>query len=51
MEGTLSGSRLIVAGARGEILIPLASEICTGIDVIARRIVVDPPEGLLDLNA
>lgn len=33
-----------------DLLIPLAEEICTGIDVIARRIVIDPPEGLLDLN-
>jgi len=34
-----------------DVLIPLAEEICTGIDVAARRIVVEPPEGLLDLNA
>jgi 16S rRNA processing protein RimM len=33
-----------------ELLIPLAEEICIGIDVAARRIVVEPPEGLLDLN-
>jgi 16S rRNA processing protein RimM len=51
VEGTLSGSRLVVAGARGEILIPLATGICTTIDVDAKRIVIDPPEGLLDLNA
>jgi 16S rRNA processing protein RimM len=35
----------------GELLIPLAQEICPEIDVSARRIVIDPPEGLLDLNA
>jgi 16S rRNA processing protein RimM len=51
VEGTVGGSRLVVAGAKGEILIPLASEICPTIDVAARRIVIDPPEGLLDLNA
>jgi 16S rRNA processing protein RimM len=50
VEGTLGGSRLVVAGARGEILIPLAARICTTIDVDAKRIVIDPPEGLLDLN-
>ena len=50
VEGTLSGSRLVVDGARGEILIPLATEICTAIDVAAKRIVIDPPDGLLDLN-
>ncbi len=51
VEGTLQGSRLVVAGASGQILIPLAVEICTTIDVGAKRIVIDPPEGLLDLNA
>ena len=50
VEGTLGGSRLVVAGGRGEVLIPLASEICTTIDVAGRRIVVNPPDGLLDLN-
>jgi 16S rRNA processing protein RimM len=50
VEGTLGGSRLVVDGPRGEILIPLAAEICTAIDVGAKRIVIDAPEGLLDLN-
>jgi len=39
------------AGATGEILIPLATEICRTIDVAGKRIVIEPPEGLLDLNA
>jgi 16S rRNA processing protein RimM len=34
----------------GEILIPLAEDICTRIDVIARRIDVVLPEGLRDLD-
>ena len=51
VEGTTGGSRLVVAGSRGEILIPLAEDICPTIDVRAKRIVVEPPEGLLDLNA
>jgi 16S rRNA processing protein RimM len=50
VEGSVAGSRLVVAGARGEILIPLASDICRTIDVQGRKIVIDPPEGLLDLN-
>ena len=50
VEGTLNGSRLVVAGASGDVLIPLASEICTAIEPAARRIVIDPPEGLLELN-
>ena len=44
------GERLVVAGKRGEVLIPLAAEICTTIDPAGKRIVIDPPEGLLDLN-
>ena len=50
VEGTVGGSRLVVAGAKGEILIPLASEICRTIDVPGKRIVIEPPDGLLDLN-
>jgi 16S rRNA processing protein RimM len=50
VEGTLQGSRLVVAAEGGDVLIPLVSAICTGIDPVAKRIVVDPPEGLLELN-
>jgi 16S rRNA processing protein RimM len=32
-----------------EILIPLASAICVDVDVAQKRIVIEPPEGLLDL--
>jgi 16S rRNA processing protein RimM len=41
---------LVVATAHGELLIPLATEICTRIDTDARRIEVVLPEGLRDLN-
>jgi 16S rRNA processing protein RimM len=34
----------------GDLLIPFAKSICTLIDPTNKRIVVDPPEGLLDLN-
>ena len=50
VEGTPAGSRLVVSGARGEVLIPLVPAICTVIDPAAKRIVIDPPDGLLDLN-
>jgi 16S rRNA processing protein RimM len=50
VEGTLGGSRLVVATGRGEVLVPLAAEICRSIDVAGKRIVIDPPEGLLELN-
>jgi 16S rRNA processing protein RimM len=47
----VSGTPLLVVDARGgELLIPLAQDICTGIDVRARRIEVVLPEGLRDLN-
>jgi 16S rRNA processing protein RimM len=42
---------LVVDSAQGEILIPLAQEICVNVDTVARRIDVVLPEGLLDLNA
>jgi 16S rRNA processing protein RimM len=50
VEGGVGGSRLVVSGARGEILVPLATEICVDIDVEAKRIRINPPDGLLDLN-
>jgi 16S rRNA processing protein RimM len=50
VEGTMEMSRLVVAGTQGEVLIPLVAEICTDIDVAARRIVVNPPDGLLEVN-
>ncbi len=47
----MSGSRLVVDGSNGEVLIPLAAEICTTIDPASKRIVIDPPEGLVEANA
>ena len=42
---------LVVETPQGELLIPLAEEICRVIDVAARRIEVVLPEGLRELNA
>ncbi|HVB37437.1 MAG TPA: PRC-barrel domain-containing protein, partial [Vicinamibacterales bacterium] len=50
VEGTLEMSRLVVRSARGEVLVPLVAGICVLVDPAARKIVIDPPEGLLDLN-
>lgn len=54
VEGEATGSRLVVDGAlnlpKGEILIPLVDGICVSVDIAGRKIVVEPPEGLLDLN-
>lgn len=41
--------RLVVAAARGDVLVPFTQAFCD-VDVAARRIVVRPPEGLLDVN-
>jgi 16S rRNA processing protein RimM len=51
VEGTIDMSRLVVESDRGEVLIPLVADICVQIDVAGRRIVVSPPEGLIELNA
>jgi 16S rRNA processing protein RimM len=48
VEGTLERSCLVVDGGA---MIPLVAGICVRVDPAARQIVVDPPEGLLDLNA
>ena len=50
VEGGAGSSRLVIESARGEVLIPLAADICVEIDVAAKRITIDPPEGLLELN-
>ena len=49
VQGDGSATRLVVRGARAEVLIPLAQEFCD-IDIGAKRIVVNPPDGLLEVN-
>jgi 16S rRNA processing protein RimM len=50
VDGGAAGSVLEVEGPHGEVLIPLAVEICVEIDVGTKRIRINPPEGLLDIN-
>jgi len=50
VDGGVGGSLLVVAGDAGEVLVPFAEAICVEIDVRGRRIVVDAPPGLLELN-
>lgn len=51
VEGEAGGFRLAVERPDGgEVLVPLVEAICVDIDPGARRIVIDPPEGLLGLN-
>ncbi len=50
VDGGAGASVLSVAGDRGEVLVPLAADICTEIDIGTRRIRINPPDGLLELN-
>jgi 16S rRNA processing protein RimM len=49
VEGPLERSRLVVAGKTGERQIPLVDAICVKVDPVAKVIVIDPPEGLLEI--
>jgi 16S rRNA processing protein RimM len=49
VEGPKERSLLVVAGPRGEAMIPMVDGIIVRVDPAARLIVVDPPEGLLEL--
>ena len=35
---------------QGEVDVPLVAEICVSMDVQARTIAIDPPDGLLEVN-
>ena len=50
VEGDMGNMRLVVQTDNGELLIPLVVDICTSIDPEAKRIVVAPPPGLLELT-
>ena len=47
VEGSLDRSYLVVDG---HMMIPLVGGICVAVDIAGRRVTVDPPEGLIDLN-
>jgi 16S rRNA processing protein RimM len=46
VEGTLDRSYLVIDG---DVMLPLVEGICLEVDMAARRIIVDPPEGLIEL--
>lgn len=48
--GTGTPLLVVTAGKRGEVLVPLADTICRRIDVAGKRIEIDPPDGLIELN-
>jgi 16S rRNA processing protein RimM len=49
VQGDGEATRLVVRSTRAEVLIPLVQEFCE-IDVAAKRIVINPPQGLLEVN-
>jgi 16S rRNA processing protein RimM len=51
VEGGGGVSRLVIGSGRGEIQVPLVHAICVDIDIARKRIAIEPPEGLLDVNA
>ena len=42
------GTEVLVIEGEKEYLVPFAESICTEVDIENKRIVIDPPEGLLD---
>ena len=52
VQGVAGASRLVVqsADADDEVDIPLAEPICVRVEPDQKRVVIDPPFGLLDLN-
>jgi 16S rRNA processing protein RimM len=51
VESGSGPTRLVIGSGRGEIQVPLVDAICVVIDVADRRIVIDPPEGLVEVNS
>ena len=49
VEGSLERSRLVIAREGGEVQVPMVDTICVQVDPAAKTIVIDPPEGLLEL--
>jgi 16S rRNA processing protein RimM len=50
VDGGVGASLLSIDGPRGEVLVPLVADICVDVDIAGRRIRIDPPDGLLELN-
>lgn len=51
VDGSPAQSWVVVDGDGDEVLVPLVEPVCVRIDPAAGEIVVDPPDGLLDVNA
>jgi 16S rRNA processing protein RimM len=46
VEGSIDRSYLVVE----DVMIPLVADICVAVDIAERRVTIDPPDGLIDLN-
>ena len=46
----MGNTRLVLHTEKGELLIPLVVDICRTIDPAGKRIVIAPPDGLIELN-
>ena len=44
-------SQLVVKNLGKEVLVPAVESICTHISIDEKRIIIDPPEGLMDLDS
>jgi 16S rRNA processing protein RimM len=47
VEGSIDRSYLVIDD---HVMVPLVGEIVTAIDIAGKRVTIDPPEGLIDLN-
>jgi 16S rRNA processing protein RimM len=50
VEFGAGGAALVVGDAKGEVMVPLVDAICRSVDIAAKTVVIEPPEGLLDLR-
>jgi 16S rRNA processing protein RimM len=50
IDGPMNRSILVVDAPGGEVLIPLVADICVQVDPAAKVVIVNPPEGLIELN-
>jgi 16S rRNA processing protein RimM len=51
VQGPLERSLLVVAAPGGEVMIPMVAGIVLEVDAAARRILADPPDGLIESHA
>lgn len=50
IEGPMERSLLVIEGGDAEVLVPMVEGICVEINPRERRVVIEPPDGLVTLN-